>query len=480
MMPHYKHRLFGWMARVVKQPTTQTVCLLAIILVGTFLRIYKLGEWGFWGDEMFTISGQEDGFNYNVIRQSLSMTLIQAATSLNGLNEWNARIVPALFGIVTIPILYFITRALFDTSTALLSAVLLALSPWHLYWSQNARFYSALLLFYFLALFFFFWGLEHNKPSYMLLALLFLGVATKERLLALFFVPVILVYILLLYIFPFEKPKGWNARTMAVVGLPLLIGGLFFAGPYLLNLPAWRSGFGFASNSPIWLAGSFAYYIGLPVMSLGCASGLYLLMQKSRAGLLLSVNALVPLFLLMAISPFHYTANRYIFIALPSWLVLAAVAGMTLLKNANGSLKLFAFGALLILLVHPLTEDALYYFYQNGNRDNWKDAFAYIEEHRVPSDLVSTSNPPLADYYLSGPSIPVREINLEEIEAGDRRIWFVEDMTFSDKFPKYHDWLIQKAQLVSIHDVPFQARIFTMRVYLFDPGVNVERARDEK
>ena len=96
------------------------------------------------------------------------------------------------------------------------------------------------------------------------------------------------------------------------------------------------------------------------------------------------------------------------------------------------------------------------------------------------SDLVATSNPPLADYYLSGPSIPVREINLEEVEAGEGRVWFVEDMTFSDKFPKYHDWLIQKAQLVSIHDVPFQARIFTMRVYLFDPEVNVERVRDEE
>jgi hypothetical protein len=102
-----------------------------------------------------------------------------------------------------------------------------------------------------------------------------------------------------------------------------------------------------------------------------------------------------------------------------------------------------------------------------------------VEQHRKSSDLVATTNLGLANYYLSGPSITVREINFENVEAGDQRIWFVEDMTFSDKFPKIHFWLTQNAQLVSIHDVPFQARIFTMRVYLFDPVGNTERDKDE-
>jgi mannosyltransferase len=472
-------RLFRWLAHIVHQPGAVTMCLLAIILVGAFLRIYKLGEWSFWGDEMFTISGHEDGFNYTLIRQSLSQTLIQSITALNGINEWNARIVPAVIGIVTIPILFLMVRTLFDTPTAILSAVLLAVSPWHLYWSQNARFYTALLLFYSLALFFFYLGLERDKPAYLLLCLMFLGLATKERLLGLFFIPVVLVYMLLLHVLPFEKPKGWHVRNLAILGIPLLIGGIFFAGPYVLNLPAWIAGFGYASNSPIWLAGSFAYYVGLPVICLGAASGLYLLMQKNKAGLLLGVSAFVPLLLLMTISPFHYTANRYIFISLPGWLVLAAVASVTLIKAANPSLKLFAVGTLLLLLVHPISEDALYYSYQNGNRDNWKDAFAYVEQHRKSSDLVATTNLGLANYYLSGPSITVREINFETVEAGDQRIWFVEDMTFPDKFPKIHHWLTQNAELVSIHDVPFQARIFTMRVYLFDPVGNTERNKDE-
>jgi mannosyltransferase len=476
----FPQKLYDWLPQVAKHPIVVPLCLLAIAVTGAFLRVYKLDEWSFWGDEMFTVSDQEDGFNYNLFRQSLSVLLIQKVIAVNGLNEWNARIVPVFIGIVTIPILFFIVRKLFDTPAALLAALLLALSPWHLYWSQNARFYTALLLFYSLALFFFYLGLEQDNPLYLFLCLLFLGLGAKERLLALFFIPVILIYILLLYILSFKKPSGWRYRNLAILSIPALLGAVFFAGPYLLNLSSWMSGFGFANNNPFWLTGSFAYYVGLPVICLGGAGGVYLVVQKHRVGLLLFVSAVVPLLLLAMISPFHYTASRYVFISLTSWLILAAVSAVTLIKNANGMLRLLALGTLLILIAHPISEDALYYRFQNGNRDNWRAAFAYIAQHRRPSDLVASGSPQLANYYLSAPSIFVPKLNLDEVEAGDQRIWFVEDLGFSQKFPKFYDWMIQNAQLVSIHDVSFQARIFTMRVYLFDPVENVERVQDEQ
>jgi hypothetical protein len=61
-------------------------------------------------------------------------------------------------------------------------------------------------------------------------------------------------------------------------------------------------------------------------------------------------------------------------------------------------------------------------------------------------------------------------------------MWFVEDMTSVQKFPKLHAWLTQNAQLVSIHDITFQARTFSMRVYFYDPtqNLNAERAEDAK
>ena len=135
-------RVSGWLSHIVRQPLTVYLCLLCITGGGALLRMYKLGEWSFWGDEMFTVGGWEDGFNYSPLRKSLSSALVQMVIAMKGSNEWNARIVPAIFGILTIPLLYFIVKRLFDTPVAILSALLLALSPWHLYWSQNARFYT--------------------------------------------------------------------------------------------------------------------------------------------------------------------------------------------------------------------------------------------------------------------------------------------------------------------------------------------------
>jgi hypothetical protein len=184
--------------------------------------------------------------------------------------------------------------------------------------------------------------------------------------------------------------------------------------------------------------------------------------------------------LLALISPFHYTANRYIFISLPSWLILAALTAVTLAQNGSGTLKVLALGISLLLIAHPISEDAMYYLYQNGNRDNWRAAFAYIEQHRRPSDLVASGDPRLANYYLSAPSSFISKLNLDEVEAGDQRVWFVEDLSLRQKFPKPYHWLSQNARLVSVYDVSFQARIFTMRVYLFDPVDNAERAKDEQ
>jgi hypothetical protein len=475
-------RLNQWLTGILSQPITIPLCLLLITLSGAFLRVYKLGEWSFWGDEMFTVSGREDGFNYSWFRQSISSLLIQSNTAMNGVSEWNARIVPAIIGIATIPALFFIVKKLVDVPTGILAALLLALSPWHLYWSQNARFYTALLFFYSLALFFFYIGMEYDKPWHFVLCLIFLGLATKERLLALFFLPVILVYVILLHILAYKKPKGWRYRSLVIFLVPALLGGLLFVGPYVLNFSAWMSGFGFSTNSPFWLAGGFAFYVGLPVVCLSIVGGTYLLLQKNRAGLLLSVSAVLPILLLLLIAPFHYTASRYAFISLTSLLVLAAISLTTLIKQAHWPTKLLALGALLILIVHPLQEDAMYYLHQNGNRDNWKAAFSYVQQHMQPSDKAASANRALTQYYLAAEFISFEEMDLHEIETQDQRIWFVEDMTSIQKFPRLHTWLSQNAQLVSIHDITFQARTYSMRVYFYDPqqSRDAERADDAK
>lgn len=443
------------------------------MLVAGALRFYKLGEWSFWGDEMFTVGGREDGFNYNLARQSLSLMLIQSTLSLLGTSEWSARLVPALIGTISIPGLYFLLKKMFNPATGLAAVLLLAVSPWHLYWSQNARFYIALLLFYTLALFTFYFAIEEDRPWYLLVSLIFLGLATKERLLALFFIPVVVGYLVLLKILPFEKPKGLRWQNLLLFGLPGLLLGLFFVGPYIQNLSGWIAGFGYSNNDPFWLLAGVVFYIGLPVICMGIMGAFYLISKKSRAALLLSLGAVVPLLIIMAISPFHYTANRFVFMILPCWIILAGLAAVELFQQTQGLAKMLAIGVLVFLVFNSLSEDALYYLYQNGNRDNWKAAFELIREQREEGDWVVSVNPEIANYYLEDTTGDFTNLELAKIrEIKDRRVWFVEDIVAEEVFPDIHSWLEENSRLIANFDVYTRGRNFKMRVYLYHPIKN--------
>lgn len=454
-----------------KRPFFQYLVIALIVLIATGLRFYKLGQWSFWGDEMFTVGNKEDGFNYSLLRQSISLELIQATVAWLGVNEWNARLIPALIGVISLPILYFPIRKIFNPAVSLATLLLLALSPWHLYWSQNARFYVALLLFYNLALLLFYLGLEKGRLLYVLVSLIFLGLAIKERLLGLFFVPVVLSYLVLLYLLPFGKSVILPWRKIAIFFLaPGLILAVLFAGPYLLNLSGWFMGFGGANNNPLWLLIGMVYYIGLPTVCAGTLGAIYLFSQKNRAALLLSLNAVIPILALMAIAPFHYTANRYAFISLLSWLILAAVATVELLYQAPKHLKLLAIGLLAILIIDPLSVDFLYYRYQNGNRDNWKGAFEFVRAHKQEGDTVVTINPELGDYYVQSDTVHFEELELATVQETPARVWFVEDMVAREQYPEISTWLENNTRLLANLDVYVQARNFRMRVYLYDPG----------
>src|SRR5579859_4149721 len=63
-----------------------------------------------------------------------------------GNSEVVVRGLSALFGIATIPVLYFLGSRLFNQRVGLLAAALLAVHAFHIRWSQEARSYALLVL----------------------------------------------------------------------------------------------------------------------------------------------------------------------------------------------------------------------------------------------------------------------------------------------------------------------------------------------
>lgn len=443
-------------------PSSEWILLGSLTLLAALLRFTHLGTWSFWGDEVFSLRGQNDGFV-----QSTSVTLIRLTTGLLGENEWSARLVPALIGTLSVPLLYFPFSRAAGRRSALISSSLLAVSTWHLYWSQNARFYVLLLLFYTFALLAFYLSLEDDDPRLMVLSLVCFGLALRERLLAFLLIPILIAYILILFISREQRPSGLRARNLGIFFIPLIVIGSAFAWPFLRDLRGWLDGFGRINNNPFWLAAGTFYYISLPVVLIASFSAVYFIRKGNRLAMLASLGAAFPLLAMMMLSLFHYTANRYIFISLTSWILLAGMGIGELFNSLKEDKRIFAIGILLIALGVSLGDDILYYRYQNGNRDNWKGALEFISLNKAPEDLVVAGNRVLAEFYLKQPVVSYSQYSADLL-ADHPRAWFIEDLTMEELFPELRTWLRRNVPLVADFDNHVYARVFTMRVYLYE------------
>jgi mannosyltransferase len=459
-------RATGWLASHLDfehKLVVELGLVLVITLLAAFLRLYRLGDWSLWGDEEFTLRFANDGF-----RMPLSSALIFWTTRGLGVSEWSARLVPAIIGIATVPLLYLPIRRIFGKQVALVSSLLLAVSTWHLYWSQNVRFYSALILLFSLAMLTFFLALDEDQPWLMLASLVFLGLAANERLLALFFLPAAVGYLGLLWLLRFERPRGLRMRNLSIYLIPALVVTLFFIGPYFLSLDKWVVDFGDVNNTPLWILGATLYYVGLPIVCLAVLGAWHQLLQRGRAALLLSLAALIPVLALVALAPFQYTATRYAFVGLTSWILLASLAIVALFRQVSGRGRVLAIAILVLTLTTAISEDFLYFRYQNGNRGDARGAFQYISQRASPSDAIVAANAALGRYYLGDSVHRLDLYDFNAIPPGTKRVWIVDDNSLTRTIPQQYAWLHTHAHDVANFDVHVHAQNYVMRVLIYD------------
>ncbi len=449
--------------------------LAAITLLAALLRFYKLGVWSFWIDEVFTLRRAQSSLNVETIVGNwppLSVLLTGAAFKLMGVSEWTARLVPALVGIGTLPALYWPTRKVLGVANALLAMLLLSVSPWHLYWSQNARFYTALLLLYTLALFAFYKGLEHDRRAYLLASLALIFLASRERLMALYFVPVVGTYVLLLKLLPFEKPAGLRIRNIAIVMLPGLgvilldlVGYITRGQSYLID--SLTVFLGHPIDDPFRLAAFVTASLGVPLVALASFGGVYLLMRRSRPGLFFSLAAAVPVLILLVSSPLIFSKDRYVFVTLTSWVMLAAVACTAIVARLNGSARVLAVGVVLMLVGDAAWHNVQYYSINNGNRRDWKGAFALVERQRESGDIVVTTRPELAAYYLREDVPWMGDIRPSDVTGSHRRYWFVLDSESVWATGDIYPWIREHGELIDVRYLRVPEDI-SLWIYLYD------------
>lgn len=137
---------------LVKSSIKNHLLLLVIFLVGLALRLYDLGSESIWYDEAISIAvaklGLIDQISWSYLQNDnnplLYYELLHFWVWIFGDSELVARVPSALFGSFSIIAIYMVGKLTFNKNVGLIAALIVAISVFHIQYSQEARAYSLL------------------------------------------------------------------------------------------------------------------------------------------------------------------------------------------------------------------------------------------------------------------------------------------------------------------------------------------------
>ena len=423
--------------------------LLLILGVAAFLRLYRLGAipGGFFRDEAWNgyeaysllKTGKDTRGNtpplffaqYGDI--SFSSPYVYASIpfiSLFGLNETAARLPAALFGLLTVGMLYICVKEFFGRDRALAASFLLAVSPWHIQFSRLAFRAITFPFFFLLAVYILKKGLR--RKGWLPVGFAVLGATIYTYSSAMVFLPLFCAVYLLVY-----RRTLFCRRTAGVTVLSLLIfliivypaalhgrtweGQQYFRGTtYLDKKPAAEDLKDFLLRyigylSPAYLAGAgpreipwpspwrfgLIYFFEYPLV----LAGIYVFLTRRTRDRWLFLGWLLLYPVSASLTDAYFHSLRTI-IAVPLWPVLGAeglsrlveflrrrrrwwlVAGYSFAGAAMLNIALFVHG--LFKDYSAKSADALQYGY--------REAIGYIESIRKPGDVVKVHSDLVLSY----------------------------------------------------------------------------------
>lgn len=461
---------------------TVLIFLISILLIGLFLRMYKLGSESFWLDESGTayVSQQNSQYILNNLYSRnmlipeyfphggdmpLYYLLASYWNSLFGLSEFKLRILSVLFGTILIYAVFLVGKAIFNSEIGLVAAFIISINHQHIYYSQEARMYSLLILLTLLSVYFLINALKNNKKvywiSYVASTVLLLYTHYFSFFILFFEAVFILIYwktykkffkeiflsalsIFLLYLpwMPVLIKQFLSNNTVSItsgnIGRPTL---------FRLVRVFVEFNSGISPDFKMRVALRNMDFLGLPfsgwvlilfillitmVLSISFVGGILFKNKKfdikninDKKIVFLLIWFLMPLFttfiisFLSPLSIFGFT--RYMLYASPAYYIIASKGILNFGKYKNVFLIF-----LIIFSIFPL-----YSYYFNFDKVQWRESANYIQDNREDNELIliNAANTLLPfSYYYSNP-INVKGIKdvdeLKHIVNGKNELWLI-------------------------------------------------------
>jgi len=296
--------------------------LFPIMLLALCLRLFNLGAKCLWFDEALDV--------YYVWTRGLIFPSVASISPIysvllyfwKGLavNEFMLRLPPALFSLSSVYFLYLFTSLVFNKKTGLISAFILAVSPFSLYYAQECRPYSLSCLLVLLTSYFFVKCLKINRAVHWVCFIFFslLGVYTHYVTFLVFLLADVFLLI------NFKKysylRRRWYIANAVVLICILPAIKIIFSTPYLYtnwwvppagwySIPITLKNFSIGYNAPLSLY-CIAFFIFISLFAYGAIKS-----RKSEFFWLLIFCLFLPLltiFVFSLLKPSYYIDRHLI------------------------------------------------------------------------------------------------------------------------------------------------------------------------
>lgn len=433
---------------VGSQMFRRTMPVLLLTSLGFLLRIFNIGVQGFWYDEAYTLfiarlpliealrALVADGVHPPLFY------LIQRVALIFGKSEAVFRLPSMIFGVLAIPFLYWLVVEWVDEHAGFLAGLLLALSPFHIWYSQEARMYTLLLMMVVVCMFAYRMMLRGQGLVYHVV---FIAASTILYLTHYFGLMLPLIQLTHLGFHVRRYPRllrVWVVeQTLAII--PFL--GWVYT---LAQRPGQSFGIGWIA-APQWrdlgytlinlIVGytrplTLFHWFGLGVSILLVVLGVRCSWRWPEGRILTIIWAFLPMVLIFMLSFSRPTyVDRFFIISLPALLMLI-VAGVVSL----GQRRAITFAVVLVLLF--TIGISKFSFGNDQQKEEWREAAAYITKAHLNETIVIRVLQmvvPLSYYYEGPLRLEAMEVNrqitpLAELARGHSGLWLLYWNAMSD------------------------------------------------
>jgi hypothetical protein len=395
------------------QRTMRAMGLLAgLVALGLVLRFWHLGTWGLEGDEIFTLrdSLAPRLTNPRPLLYLLNYLLVRPTV---GLNELGLRLLPALFGVLAIPTVYFIGRRLVGSRAALFAALLVALSPIHIYQSQYARYWSLTFLLSAAYPFAIYYGLRDHSARWLVSGAVLAVLAVLAHPVAILPAGGVIVYYLQ-GVRRDDLARIWSKPLLRWIGVALLVVGLILLVRSFSMLQNWIHSHDVKSGPRERLLDrvpdglrqlrnllNYVDNLTLPVTLSAVLGFSALAAGRNRASaLLLFWVALAPVAIITLISFRTPISTNYFLPAAPA-VFLAAGAFLARLAEVDVGIRpRWLLPALVTIIVVAGGLPTVISQYRDGRRYDFRGAAQWLKPRMTPGDLVYSEQYPVMRHYL--------------------------------------------------------------------------------